>query len=126
MERTARALSFMRGNVLVLTTCSTLWRISIDVIWPFLALYIIALGGDYETVGLVMAVGNLASLILYPLGGYLADYKGRIKSDGLYDLRLQPHLPHLRLHGQLGLGGSRPLRAEPDNLLYPRDAGADG
>jgi len=69
----------MSGNVLVLTTCSTLWRISIDVIWPFLALYIIALGGDYETVGLVMAVGNLASLILYPLGGYLADYQGRIK-----------------------------------------------
>ncbi len=65
--------------MLVLTACSTLWRISIDVVSPFLALYIIALGGDYETVGLVMAVGNLASLILYPLGGYIADYKGRIR-----------------------------------------------
>jgi MFS family permease len=72
-------LSFMKGNVLILTICSILWRISIDIIWPFLALYIIALGGEYETIGQVMAIGNLASLILYPLGGYIADYQGRIK-----------------------------------------------
>ena len=72
-------MSFMKGNVLTLTVCSILWRISIDIIWPFLALYIMALGGEYETVGQVMAIGNLASLILYPLGGYIADYQGRIK-----------------------------------------------
>jgi MFS family permease len=69
----------MKGNVLTLTVCSILWRISIDIIWPFLALYIMALGGEYETIGQVMAIGNLASLILYPLGGYIADYQGRIK-----------------------------------------------
>jgi len=38
-----------------------------------------ALGGEYETIGQVMAVGNLASMLLYPLGGYIADYQGRIK-----------------------------------------------
>ena len=75
----AGSLSFMKGNVLTLTVCSILWRISIDIIWPFLALYIMALGGEYETIGQVMAIGNLASLILYPLGGYIADYQGRIK-----------------------------------------------
>jgi len=75
----AGSLSFMKGNVLTLTICSILWRISIDIIWPFLALYIMALGGEYETIGQVMAIGNLASLILYPLGGYIADYQGRIK-----------------------------------------------
>ncbi len=69
----------MRGNVLTLTVCSILWRVSIDIVWPFLALYIMALGGEYETIGQVMAVGNLASLILYPLGGYIADHQGRIK-----------------------------------------------
>lgn len=78
-DKMAGSLSFMKGNVLVLTICSILWRISIDIIWPFLALYIMALGGEYETVGQVMAIGNLASLILYPLGGYIADYQGRIK-----------------------------------------------
>jgi MFS family permease len=78
-DKMAGSLSFMKGNVLVLTICSILWRISIDIIWPFLALYIMALGGEYETIGQVMAIGNLASLILYPLGGYIADYRGRIK-----------------------------------------------
>lgn len=69
----------MRGNVLVLTVCSTMWRMSVDIVWSYLSLYIIALGGEYETIGLVMAVGNIASMLLYPLGGYLADYQGRIK-----------------------------------------------
>jgi MFS family permease len=75
----ANALGFIRGNVLVLTVCSVLWRISVDVVRPYLALYIIVLGGSYETIGLVMAVGNLAGMLLYPLGGYIADYQGRIK-----------------------------------------------
>ena len=69
----------MRGNVLVLTVCSTMWRMSVDIVWGYLSLYIIALGGEYETIGQVMAVGNIASMLLYPLGGYLADYQGRIK-----------------------------------------------
>jgi MFS family permease len=72
----------MRGNVLILTVCSTLWRISVDIVWGYLSLYIIALGGEYETIGQVMAVGNVASMLLYPLGGYLADYQGRIKVMG--------------------------------------------
>jgi MFS family permease len=75
----AKALNFLRGNVLVLTVCSILWRISVDVVSPYLALYIMALGGRYETIGLVIAVGNLAGMLLYPLGGYIADYQGRIK-----------------------------------------------
>lgn len=69
----------MRGNVLVLTVCSTMWRVSVDMVWQYLSLYIIFLGGEYETIGQVMAVGNIASMLLYPLGGYLADYQGRIK-----------------------------------------------
>ncbi len=69
----------MKGNVLVLTVCSSLWRISIDIIWPYLSLYVMALGGEYETIGQVMAIGNMASMLLYPLGGYIADFQGRIK-----------------------------------------------
>lgn len=69
----------MKGNVLVLTVCSIMWRMSVDMVWQYLSLYIIHLGGEYETIGQVMAVGNVASMLLYPLGGYLADYQGRIK-----------------------------------------------
>jgi MFS family permease len=73
---------FMRGNVLVMTLCECVWRTTIDVITPFLSLYVISLGGNYETIGIIMAIGNFASLILYPLGGYIADYQGRIKLIG--------------------------------------------
>jgi MFS family permease len=71
--------SFMKGNVLVMTICECVWRSTIDIIWPFLPLYVLSLGGKYETIGIIMAIGNAASLILYPLGGYIADFQGRIK-----------------------------------------------
>jgi len=71
--------SFMKGNVLVMTICECVWRSTVDIIWPFLPLYVIELGGSYETIGIIMAVGNAASLILYPVGGFIADYQGRIK-----------------------------------------------
>ena len=69
----------MRGNILVMTVCECIWRSTIDIIWPFLSLYVLSLGGSYQTVGQIMAIGNLAALIFYPLGGYIADYQGRIK-----------------------------------------------
>ena len=69
----------MRGNILVMTVCECVWRSTIDIIWPFLSLYVLSLGGSYQTVGQIMAIGNLAALIFYPLGGYIADYQGRIK-----------------------------------------------
>ena len=70
---------FMKGNVLVMTICECVWRSTIDIIWPFLPVYVIHLGGSYETIGIIMSIGTAASLILYPLGGYIADYQGRIK-----------------------------------------------
>ena len=79
MQTVREVFSFMKGNVLVMTVCECVWRASIDIIWPFLPLYVLHLGGSYETIGLIMAGGNLASMILYPLGGYIADYQGRIK-----------------------------------------------
>jgi MFS family permease len=79
MSAIRELFSFMKGNVLVMTICECVWRSSIDIIWPFLSLYVLSLGGNYETIGFIMAIGNAASLILYPLGGYIADYQGRIK-----------------------------------------------
>ena len=79
METIREIFSFMKGNVLVMTICECVWRSTIDIIWPFLSLYVLSLGGSYETVGQLMSIGSAASLILYPLGGYIADYQGRIK-----------------------------------------------
>ncbi len=79
MQTIREIFGFMKENVLVMTVCECIWRTTIDIIWPFLPLYVLHLGGSYETIGVIMAVGNLASMILYPLGGYIADYQGRIK-----------------------------------------------
>jgi MFS family permease len=79
MQAIRDIFSFMRGNVLVMTICECVWRSTVDVIWPFLPLYVKFLGGSNETIGIIMGVGNAASLILYPVGGHIADYQGRIK-----------------------------------------------
>ena len=72
----------MRGNVLVMTICECVWRSTVDIVWPFLSLYVLALGGNYQTIGLIMSGASFASMVLYPLGGYIADYQGRIKLIG--------------------------------------------
>ena len=77
-----RLLEFLRGNVLVMTVCECVMRSTIDIIWPFLSLYVLELGGSYQTIGLIMSGASLGSMILYPLGGYIADYQGRIKLIG--------------------------------------------
>ena len=76
LEKMHSNFSFMRENVLVLTICRALWTISISIAWPFFPLYIGALGGSTTDIGLVYTLGGLAGLILYPVGGYIADYKG--------------------------------------------------
>ena len=79
MDETYSTFGFMRGNVQVLTVCRILWTVSMSIAWPFFPLYIEALGGSATEIGLTYALGGLAGLILYPLGGYLADHKGRVK-----------------------------------------------
>ncbi len=59
-----KAFSFPCGHILVMTVCECIWRSSIDIIWPFLPLYVLELGGSYETISLIMTVGNLANMIL--------------------------------------------------------------
>lgn len=75
--------SFLKGNIRVLIVCRSLWRISNSIVMPYFSLYILALGGTPATVGLVNAIGSLAGLILYPVGGYIADLKGRVKFVGV-------------------------------------------
>jgi hypothetical protein len=51
----------MKGNVLVMTIRECVWRSTIDIIWPFLSLYVLSLGGSYATIGIIMASGHAAS-----------------------------------------------------------------
>jgi MFS family permease len=73
---------FLRGNALVMTVCECIWRSTVDIVVPFVSLYVLELGGSYQTIGYIMSGASLASMLLYPLGGYIADYQGRIKLIG--------------------------------------------
>ncbi|MCW4037631.1 MAG: MFS transporter [Candidatus Bathyarchaeota archaeon] len=75
--------SFMKGNILVLTVCRTIWSVSQSIAWPYFSLFVLALGGSATEIGLVTAIGGLAGLILYPVGGYVADRRGRVRLVGL-------------------------------------------
>jgi len=75
--------SLMKGNVLVLTVSRVIWSMSMSIVFPFLSLYIIELGGSKPIVGMVNALGSVAGMALFPLGGYLADKAGRAKFVGI-------------------------------------------
>jgi len=79
-ELTLREL--MRGNILVLTVSRIIWSMSSSIVWPFVSLYIIELGGDTPTIGKITALANVAGMLFFPLGGYLADKSGRAKLVG--------------------------------------------
>lgn len=73
---------FVTDNVKVLMACRVLWGWSTSIVYPFFSLYILALGGGSREVGLINSLGILAGMILYPVGGYIADRSGRVKLIG--------------------------------------------
>jgi len=79
-ELTLREL--MKGNILVLTVSRILWSMSSSIVWPYVSLYIIELGGNAPTIGKITALANVAGMLFFPLGGYLADKSGRAKLVG--------------------------------------------
>jgi len=73
---------FVQGNVKILMLCRVLWSASTSIIYPFFSLYILALGGTSTEIGLINSLGILAGMVLYPVGGYIADRAGRVKLIG--------------------------------------------
>jgi MFS family permease len=62
--------------------CRVLWGFSTSIVYPFFSLYIKALGGSNTDIGLINSLGLLAGMVLYPMGGYIADRSGRVKLIG--------------------------------------------
>ncbi len=83
VQQTGSIRSLMRGNILVLTVSRVIWSMSNSIVYPYLSLYILELGGSTPVIGLVNALGGLAGLFLYPVGGYIADKSGRARLVGL-------------------------------------------
>jgi len=53
--------------------------ISIGMSTPYFSLYVLSQGGEPEVIGLVNALGALASVVTSPVAGYVADRFGRVK-----------------------------------------------
>ncbi|MYF91243.1 MAG: MFS transporter [Gemmatimonadetes bacterium] len=73
----AGPFGFLRGNILVLTASGSLGMFSRAMVFPYVPLYVLALGGESEQVGIVYALGPLGGLLAFPIAGYLADHTNR-------------------------------------------------
>ena len=49
------------------------------MVTPYASLYIIALGGGTTQIGLVNSIRPLAGLVMFPIGGYIADHARRAR-----------------------------------------------
>jgi len=66
-------------NVLVLTLSRALWSMSDTNVDNFISSYMLALGASVPAIGAINALGSFGAMLLYPLGGYIADKSGRVR-----------------------------------------------
>lgn len=78
MEETPKRTLIPR-NVLVLTMSRAIWSMSDTNIDNFISSYMLALGASVPTIGLINALGSFGAMLLYPIGGYIADKSGRVR-----------------------------------------------
>jgi hypothetical protein len=57
----------MKGNVLVLTVSRVIWSVSGSIVYPYLSLYFLELGGTKPQIGLVNALAGLVGMFLSQL-----------------------------------------------------------
>lgn len=69
----------MRGNIMIFSITDLLGNFSRRLVFPYVSLYILALGGDAAQIGFISALAPLAGLIMFPLGGYIADHANRVR-----------------------------------------------
>jgi len=78
-QKATAALRFVQGNNLVFALTDLLGNFARGLVLPYMSLYILALGGDTTQIGLVSSISPLAGLIMFPIGGYIADHASRVK-----------------------------------------------
>lgn len=68
-----------QGNLLVFGLTDLLGNIARGMVFPYASLYILALGGNAATIGLVALVAQLAGLVLLPIAGHITDHSDRVR-----------------------------------------------
>jgi MFS family permease len=76
-EKSSRTI--IPRNVLVLTLSRTVWSMSDTNVDNFISLYMIEMGATVPLIGLINALGSFGAMLLYPIGGYIADKSGRVR-----------------------------------------------
>ena len=71
--------SFMHGNIMVFSMTDLFGNFSRAMVFPYVSLYIWALGGTATQIGFVNSLAPLAGLIVFPIAGHIADHSNRIK-----------------------------------------------
>ena len=74
--------------MLVMIATSAIWQFAGNSIWPFFSLYVLALGGTPEMIGIITGMGTVASILPTMMGGYLADVYGRKKLTASFSMIL--------------------------------------
>ncbi len=87
-ERSSAKLGFLRGNMAVMIATGAVWQFAGNSVWPFFSLYVLALGGAPEMIGIISGVGTLASILPTVVGGYFADVYGRKKLTAFFSVAL--------------------------------------
>ena len=73
-----RSESF-KGNLLKISVSRMLVLGGEQLAFPFFSLYVLELGGSLSTIALINSIASIASVLAAPVGGYIADSKGRVK-----------------------------------------------
>ena len=76
-------LAPLKGNILVLVSSLMMWHFVLQMVSPYEALYIFAIGGSGVALGILSTTKTLFSTFLRIPGGYLADRRGRRKVIGI-------------------------------------------
>lgn len=82
-------LDFLGRNLLVFSISSGIWGFASNLVAPFFALYVLELGGNYVSIGLIGLTGGL-SIVPSLVGGYLADTMSRKKIVSVLSICLGP------------------------------------
>jgi MFS family permease len=73
------AFRFVSGNTLVFSVTGMLGNFARAMVFPYVSLYILALGGNAQQIGFINSLRPLTGLILFPIAGYVADHAARVK-----------------------------------------------
>jgi MFS family permease len=68
----------LSGNILVFATTDLLGNFGRSLVFPYASLYILALGGDANSIGITNFLGLLAGLLVLPIAGFITDHTNRV------------------------------------------------